>query len=254
MLNSLIGVKLNQAQTFTDKGQRMPVTRIQTGPCCVVRVKTTKTDGYNSLQLGFGIKRVKVTSKPILGMLKKAGVKNNPRFFREIRVGEEDIKGYKAGQEVKLTDVFKPGDLVDVIGTSKGKGFAGVVKKWGFKGGPRTHGQSDRERAPGSIGSTTTPGRVLKGKRMAGKMGNAKITIKNLEVLSVDAKKNLLEIKGLVPGNNNGSLVINKVKDGKGIVEVKPETIISEVAEAPVIEEEKAIETEMEIKEDVTTN
>ncbi len=134
----------------------------------------------------------------------------------EIRVNQPEIsENLKVGEEIKVADVFKPGDIVDVVGTSKGKGFAGVVKRWHFKGGPRTHGQSDRERAPGSIGSSTTPGRVLKGKRMAGRMGSERITVKNLEVVGVDSDKNFLEVKGLVPGVIGGLLVIQRVKEAK---------------------------------------
>ena len=146
-----------------------------------------------------------------MGHIKKAGLKVIPRFLREVSANqEEESSNLKVGDEIKVGDIFKPGDIVDVTGTSKGKGFTGVVKRWGFAGGPRTHGQSDRERAPGSIGSTTTPGRGLKGKKMAGRAGGEKVTIKNLKVIEVNPEKNLLLVKGLVPGAKNGFLMIKK--------------------------------------------
>lgn len=210
MINSILGIKIGQTQEFTPKGKRIPVTKIQAGPCVVVQVKQKEKDGYSAVQLGLSEKREKVTKKPVLGHIKKAGIKKVPRFLKEVSV--EEKTELQPGQEIKVEEVIKPGDKVDVIGISKGKGFAGVVKRWGFAGGPRTHGQSDRERAPGSIGATTTPGRVLKGKKMAGRMGGARVTVKNLEVVGVDSEKNLVTVKGLVPGNKGGLLIVNKVK------------------------------------------
>ncbi|PJE67357.1 50S ribosomal protein L3 [Candidatus Shapirobacteria bacterium CG10_big_fil_rev_8_21_14_0_10_40_9] len=205
MINSILGIKLGQIQKFLSDGQRIPVTEIQAGPCFVVEVKP------GAVQLGFGERKEKKTLKPILGHIKKAGLKVIPRFLREVSANqEEESSNLKVGDEIKVGDIFKPGDIVDVTGTSKGKGFTGVVKRWGFAGGPRTHGQSDRERAPGSIGSTTTPGRVLKGKKMAGRAGGEKVTIKNLKVIEVNPEKNLLLVKGLVPGAKNGFLMIKK--------------------------------------------
>lgn len=206
MINSILGIKLGQAQKFTSEGERIPVTEIQVGPCVVVQVKK------EAIQLGLGEKKEKKTPKPILGHIKKAGLKSVPLFLREISVNQSEASSnLKVGDEIKVGDIFKPGDLVDVTGTSKGKGFAGVVKRWGFAGGPRTRGQSDRERAPGSIGSTTTPGRVLKGKKMAGRMGGARVTVRNLKVFEVDPEKNLLLVKGLVPGVKKGLLIIKKI-------------------------------------------
>ncbi len=206
MINSILGIKLGQTQKFLSDGQRIPVTEIQAGPCFVVEVKP------GAVQLGFGERKEKKTLKPILGHIKKAGLKVIPRFLREVSANQEEINAnLKVGDEIKVGDVLKPGDTVDVTGISKGKGFAGVVKRWGFAGGPRTHGQSDRERAPGSIGSTTTPGRVLKGKKMAGRMGQERVTIKNLSVFEIDPEKNLLLVKGLVPGAKKGLLIIKKV-------------------------------------------
>lgn len=221
MINAILGIKKEQTQKFTSQGERVPVTRIQAGPCVVVQVKKQEKDGYLAVQLGLGAKKEKRTKKPVLGHVKKAGLATIPRFLREVRL-EEEI-ALKPGEEIKLSDVLKPGDLVNVTGISKGKGFAGVVKRWGFAGGPRTHGQSDRERAPGSIGSTTTPGRVLKGKKMAGRMGGEKITVRNLLVMELEPEENLLLVKGLVPGNKRGLLLIKKVGEDKKFVSAKEE-------------------------------
>ncbi|OGG03457.1 50S ribosomal protein L3 [Candidatus Gottesmanbacteria bacterium RBG_16_37_8] len=214
MLNSLIGTKINQSQMFDEKGMRMAVTNILAGPCVVVSIKEEAKDGFNAVVVGFGQRRLITVKKPIQGILKKAGIiEKPPRFLKELRItGTEDEKdAIMPGQSVSVGDVFKEGDLVQVTGTSKGAGFAGVVKRHHFKGGPRTHGQSDRERAPGSIGQTTTPGRVYKGKRMAGRMGNQKVTIKNLKVVKIDPEKNLLTLKGLVAGKRNSLLLIKKI-------------------------------------------
>ena len=214
MLNAILGEKIDQTRRFTEKGKSIPVTLIKAGPCPVVQIKTKDDEGYWAIQLGFGSKKAKKTIKPILGHLKKAGLKKTPRFLREIRIDEKEGKKLadevKPGDEISVKDVFKVGDKIMVTGISKGKGFAGVVKRWGFAGGPRTHGQSDRERAPGSIGQTTTPGRVHKGKKMAGRMGNERVTIKGLKVIEIDEEKNLLVIKGLVPGAKKGLLMIKK--------------------------------------------
>lgn len=199
-MNAILGSKIGQSQAFSKDGKRIPVTEIQAGPCWVTEVTDTH------MQLGFGT--IKNLSKAEIGHIKKAGLDKKLRFLRSFRIREkEDIK---AGSEVKLADVLAVGDHVTVTGTSKGKGFAGVVKRHGFMGGPRTHGQSDRERAPGSIGQTTTPGRVYRGKRMAGRMGNDRVSLRKLEVVAVDAQKNILTLKGLVPGGTNGLLLITK--------------------------------------------
>lgn len=210
IMNTILGFKQGATQQFTDQGKRIPVTRIKTGPCFVVQMKTLPTDGYMAVQLGLGEKRETRTNKPVLGHVKKAGLKKIPLFLREVRLKEAEAGELKLGVEVKAGDIFRAGDKVDVIGVSKGKGFTGVVKRWGFAGGPATHGQSDRERAPGSIGSTTTPGRVLKGKHMAGRSGGTRVTVKNLEVVGVDQEKEILVVKGLVPGSKKGLLIIRK--------------------------------------------
>lgn len=216
MINAIVGTKIDQFQTFTPEGKRISATRLLVGPCWIVDVKTIDRDGYNAIQLGFGSRRVKTLTHPELGHLKKAGLeKNPPRFLREVRLDEQlsvDSGQLKPGTMIKVADVFKSDDLVQITGVSKGKGFQGVVKRHHFAGGPRTHGQSDRERAPGSIGQTTTPGRVYKGKRMAGRMGGEKVNIKNLKVVEVDSEKNLLIISGLVPGGRNSFLLIRKIK------------------------------------------
>ena len=237
MLNGILGTKIDQTQKFTSQGERIPVTRIQAGPCSVVQIKTKDKDGYWAIQLGLGKK--KKANKPLEGRLKKAKIETPPFFLQEIRLKETGEKlGFEPGEIVTVDKIFKQGDIIDVIGVSKGKGFAGVVKRWGFKGGPRTHGQSDRERAPGSIGAGTTPGRVWKGKKMAGRLGNQKTTVKNLEVFAVEPKESLLLIKGLVPGPRGGLLMIRKVKEGKPLVEVESKE--SSSAEATEGKEENA--------------
>lgn len=208
MLDTILGTKKDMAQIF-ESGRRVPVTRLQIGPCIVVHSKTQDRDGYWALQLGIGTRRIKNITKPIKGHLKgAAGEKQAPRFLREVRLTDEqanDLK-LKPGDEIKVDQILKVGDLVMVEGVSKGKGFAGVVKRWGFAGGPKTHGQSDRLRAPGSIGAGTDPGRVLKGKKMAGRMGQDKRQVHSLKVLSVDSEMGLVEVSGPIPGPR-GSLV-----------------------------------------------
>jgi large subunit ribosomal protein L3 len=214
MISAILGTKIRESQTFDDNGERIPITRILVSPCYIVHIKTRASDGYNAVQFGFGKKRTTILNKTMLGYFKKAGLdKNPPRFLREIRLNNlSDLNDLRPGMEIKIGEVFNPGDIVSVSGISKGKGFQGVVKRHHFKGGPRTHGQSDRERAPGAIGSTTTPGRVYKGKRMAGRMGQDRVTVKNLKVVNINSEKNTLTISGLVPGGKNSLLVIKKLK------------------------------------------
>jgi len=202
MIQGIIGKKLGMTQIFRENGMAEAVTAIEAGPCTVVQVKTIDKEGYNAAQFGFGeARRLK---SPQRGHLKGLG---QLKYLREFRVDEtEDIE---VGQKVDA-GLFQAGDLVDITGLSKGKGFAGVVKRHHFAGGPKTHGQSDRHRAPGSIGATTSPGRVLKGMRMAGHMGNRRVTVCNLEVIEADPGRNLLLIKGAVPGGKNGLLMIRK--------------------------------------------
>jgi len=202
----MIGRKIGMTQLFRDNGE-VVVTAIEVGPCFVTQVKSEAKDGYNAVQLGFG--EAKRLDSPQKGHLKEIG---QFKHLREFSV--EDVNSVQVGQKVDA-DMFKPGDLLDVTGISKGKGFAGVVKRHHFAGGPKTHGQSDRHRAPGSIGATTSPGRVLKGTRMAGHMGDRRVTERNLKVLDVDLARHLLLVKGAVPGSKKGLLLIKKAGEGK---------------------------------------
>jgi large subunit ribosomal protein L3 len=207
-MKGILGKKLGMTQIFDDDGTVIPVTIIEAGPCYVTQKKTEESDGYNAIALGFGEVPEKRLNQPMAGHLEKA---NCPplKHMREFRVDDPDE--YKEGQKIDAS-IFEIGDAVDVVGTSKGKGFAGVVKRHGFKGGPKTHGQSDRWRAPGSVGAGSTPGRIFKGIRMAGRMGNERVTTHNLKVALVDAEKNLLAVKGAVPGGKNGLLVIREAR------------------------------------------
>ena len=206
MISAILGTKVEQTQKFTEEGKRIPVTKIKTRPCFVVGVKTRAKDGYSALQLGIGEK--KHPNKSLAGYLKGVGLKTAPSRLREVKISSEEEEKFKPGQEIKADEIFRIGDKVKVTGLSKGKGFTGVVKRWGFRGGPRTHGQSDRERAPGSIGQTTTPGRVFKGKKMAGRAGGERVTIFGLTITGIDG--DILEVKGLVPGPKKGLLIIQK--------------------------------------------
>ena len=205
MANGLIGRKLGMTQVFEDGGIATGVTVIEAGPCVVTQVKTATTDGYSAIQLGFGETQDRKLTQPERGHLRK---KKLPlvKHLREMPAEENE---HKVGDRVDVS-MFNSGDIVDVIGISKGKGFAGVMKRHNFHGGQRTHGQSDRMRAPGSIGPGTTPGRVYKGMRMAGRMGNDQVTVQNLRVVSIDAERNLIMIKGAVPGATNGMVIIRK--------------------------------------------
>jgi large subunit ribosomal protein L3 len=210
MINGILGKKLGMTQVFTTAGEIVPVTVVEAGPCVITQVKTAESDGYDAVQLGFG-ESTKL-SKPEKGHIEqqaRAAQAKNPlvRNLRELRV--EKAAEHKVGETIDAS-VFKAGDVVDVIGVSKGKGFAGVVKRHHFAGGPKTHGQSDRHRAPGAIGSGTTPGRIYKGKRMAGRMGNDRVTVQNVRVVEADAVRNLILIRGSVPGGVNSLLLIRK--------------------------------------------
>lgn len=210
MVNTMLGTKIKMEQAFVGNA-RVPVTIISAAPNVITQIKNMDTDGYIAVQLGFGTKKIKNTPKPEQGHLKGVTKKNmTPRFLREVRV--DGTGDFKVGDKISLSDVFVEGDRVAVTGTSKGKGFAGVVKRWGFAGGPKTHGQSDRPRSPGSIGmGGTTPGRVQKGKKMAGRMGNERVTVKNLKVVSVDLKKSEIRLSGPVPGIPGSLLMIERL-------------------------------------------
>jgi large subunit ribosomal protein L3 len=202
MTEGLIGKKLGMTQVFQKNGKVEAVTAIEAGPCTVLQVKTAAKEGYSAAQLGFGEARRPKSAR--------RGQDKEPVKFRHLREFRVDnIEAIKAGQQVDVS-LFKAGDLVDVTGISKGKGFAGGVKRYHFRGGPKTHGQSDRHRAPGSVGATTTPGRTYKGLRMAGHMGSKQATTCNLEVIEADTTRNLLLVKGAVPGMRNSIVLIRK--------------------------------------------
>jgi large subunit ribosomal protein L3 len=208
MIQAMVGKKLGMTQVFDDSGVVYPATVIECGPNVVTQIKTEDQDGYQAVQLGFGLD--KRLNRPEQGHRKASGFQS--RDLREVKADSYD--DLEIGQVFKA-DVFKPGQMVDVTGTSKGRGFQGGVKRHGFAGGPKTHGQSDRLRAPGSIGSSATPGRVFKGTRMAGRMGNDRVTVLSLEVLRVDPERNLLVVKGSVPGHNDSLVIVrNAVKAG----------------------------------------
>jgi large subunit ribosomal protein L3 len=201
MIEGLWGKKLGMTQIFDETGGVIPVSVIEVGPCVITQVKTKDRDGYEALQIGIGQK--KRLSKPERGHRRKSGASS--RALREVRA--EGVDEYEPGQVLKC-DVFEAGQKVDVTGTSKGRGFAGVVKRHGFAGGPKTHGQSDRHRAPGAIGGSASPGKVFKGMRMAGRMGNERVTVQNLEVVRVDPERNLILVRGSVPGANGGLVLV----------------------------------------------
>jgi len=249
MINTLLGKKIKMGQTFVGN-TRVPVTWVQVGPCVVTMIKKEDKDGYWAVQLGYGERKIKNTTKPLRGHLRRVKKgKLTPRFLREVRVDKEPK--YKVGDAIVLGDIFKRGDLVLVTGKSKGKGFAGVVKRWGFAGGPRTHGQSDRLRAPGSIGQGTDPGRVWKGKKMPGRMGGDQIMVKNLIVTDINEDEGLLAVSGPIPGARKGLLVIKKIGSGKLeelVQEVQEQKVQVEVPEEE-LEESEVPKQKEEIKE-----
>lgn len=236
-MNTLFGTKGTMTQTFIE-GSRIPVTKVKVGPCTVTQIKNQKTDGYWAIQLALGTKRPKNITKPLQGHSKKSNT--TPRYVKEIRLNEEP--SYKVGDVIKASDIFSAGDLVSVTAINKGKGFEGGVRRFNFKGGPKTHGQSDRHRAPGSIGQTTTPGRVYKGKHMAGRMGGIQVTMKNIHVIEVDDIKNEILISSPIPGRPDRFMVITKIKGGS-LKELKHEVV--EV----VVENTEPVETPDNVEE-----
>jgi large subunit ribosomal protein L3 len=209
MLKGLIGKKIGMTQIFDEQGAAIPVTLIEAGPCFVTQVRVPQNDGYSAVQLGFEEVKPKRMTGGQLGHLKRNDLPPL-RFLREFRVKEPEVQ---EGDKISV-EVFSIGETVDVVGTSKGKGFQGAVKRHGFAGGPKTHGQSDRWRAPGSRGSTTTPGRVFKGMRGPGHMGSERVTAQNLRVVLVDAERNLLGVHGAVPGPKGGMVTIREARKG----------------------------------------
>jgi len=208
-MTGILGKKIGMTSIYDDNGESVPCTVIEAGPCVVAQIKTKEKDGYEALQLGFEEKRERLVNKPASGHFKKAGI-SPKRLMREFR--GFDTSKFKLGTEITVASIFSKGDIVSVAGTSKGRGFQGVVKRHHFGGGFRTHGQSDRERAPGSIGSSSYPSRVFKGMKMAGRMGGDRVTVKNLRVVQVIPESNLLLIRGSVPGCNNSYVEIHKEK------------------------------------------
>lgn len=204
----ILGTKLGMTQVFDDQGRAIPVTVIQAGPCTVTQIKTKQTDGYSAVQVGYNEVKPKALNKPELGHLAKSGA-NPLRHLQEYRL--QDTSSFELGQQLKA-DTFTPGQIVDVIGTSIGKGFAGFQKRHNFKRGPMSHG-SKNHREPGSIGPGTTPGRVYPGKRMAGRLGNVQVTVRKLTIIRVDTEQNLLLIKGAVPGK--AGALVNVVPEKK---------------------------------------
>lgn len=234
-MDTILGQKKMQTQRFLEDGTRIPVTQVWIGEGnAVIQKKNQEKDSYTAIQLGFG--KRKNADKAKLGHVKGASLTEAPLILREVRIADDS--SFELGQFIKPEEVLTEGDIVDVTGVSKGKGFAGVVKRHHFKGGPRTHGQSDRERAPGSIGQTTTPGRVYKGKRMAGRMGHETVTVKNLEVVEVG--NDYILIKGLIPGPVNNLVVITKVGQKKKFVPLyreEKEESIEETPQTEILEE-----------------
>jgi len=205
---AILGKKLGMTQLFGEDGVLIPVTVIEAGPCRVIQKKTAENDGYEAVQVGFEEKKEKHTSKPMQGHFKKAGT-GYMRYLKEFKL--DNAAEMNVGDEIKA-DIFAEGDAVDVTGISKGKGFAGTIKRWGTHRGPMTHG-SGYHRGPGSMGACSTPSRVMKGKRLAGHLGVEKVTVQNLAIVKIDAEKNILAIRGAVPGPKGGLVVIkNSVK------------------------------------------
>ena len=212
-MKGMIGKKVGMTQIFDEQGNVIPVTVIEAGPCYVTQIRNGERDGYTAVQLGYGETKPQRLTKGQLGHLQKSSLPAL-KVLREFRVMGDETAELEEGSEIKV-DVFEQGELVDVIGVSKGRGFAGTIKRHNFNRQPKTHGQSDRERAPGSIGMCAAPGRTLKGQRMGGRMGNDRVTIQNLEVAVVDPDKNLLAVKGSIPGAKGGIVMIRPARKSK---------------------------------------
>jgi large subunit ribosomal protein L3 len=203
-MKGIIGRKIGMTRIFDEKGESVPVTVIEAGPCPIVEIKTRDKHGYEAVQIGFGMRKKKTTTKPLAGHFAKAGVEPQ-MILRELRV--DDVSEYEVGKALKA-DLFKVGDRVSVTGVSKGKGFQGVVKRWGFSGGGDSHG-SRSHRKPGSIGQCATPAKVWKNRKMAGHTGSQRVTVKNLEVVQVDVDKNVIAIRGAVPGHPKSYVIVS---------------------------------------------
>jgi large subunit ribosomal protein L3 len=240
MRQTILGKKLGMTQIFDQTGNAVPVTIVQAGPCTILQVKTKETDGYNAIQLGFGEKKEKRTTKPMLGHFQKVGAAPL-RHVREATVDDPSI--FAAGQAITV-GLFERGDIVDVTGTSKGKGFAGVMKRHGFKGFMASHGVHESKRGGGSIGQSADPAKVFKNMKMPGQMGDEAVTIQNLKIVDIREDQNLLMIKGPIPGAKNGLLVISHAikKEAPAMREITPEEPDTSPAESG-IEEAAAVET-----------
>jgi len=215
VISAIIGKKIGMTTIFDEKGLTVPVTLIEAGPVTVIQVRTLERDGYSAVQLGFGEKKLQRANKPELGHAKKAGT-SPKRVLKELRVEADKVAGFSLGQVIKLADVgFAKGDFVDVIGTSIGKGMAGVMKRYHFHGYDAGHGTHEYKRHGGSIGTNTTPGRTLKGKKMPGHLGNARATVMSLKVADVRPDENLILIRGAVPGHDNSIVVVRVAKKKK---------------------------------------
>ena len=208
----IVGRKAGMSRMFTEDGKSIPVTLIEATPNRITQVKTVETDGYSALQVTAGVKRASLLSKPAAGHLAKAKVEAG-RGLWELRVEADQIGGYEVGGEIKA-DIFSEGQIVDVQGVTKGKGFQGTIKRWNFKMGDATHGNSLSHRAPGSIGQRQTPGRVFPGKKMAGHMGHVTQTTQNLQVVKVDAERGLIAVRGAVPGAPGGDVIVRPTSKG----------------------------------------
>ena len=210
-MTGLIGKKLGMTQFYNAEGNVIPVTVVQTGPCVVVQKKDTTKDGYSALQVGFGSKKNQRVNKPMQGHMAKAG-KGAFQVLKEFRL--EDVSQYEVGQEIKVADLFKVGDRIDVAGVSKGHGFTGVIKRWSFGGFPGSHGTHEYFRHGGSIGNRSFPGRVRKGKKMAGHWGNELVSTQNLEVVDIRPDEDLMLVKGAVPGAKHGVVIVRRAAKG----------------------------------------
>lgn len=242
-MDVILGQKGQMTQVFDRAGHRLPVVVVKSGPNVVTQVKSADNDGYWAVQLGFGERKLKRITKPMQGHFRGAIKEDKaPRFLREVRTS--DKPEYQVGDVVKPSDVLKPGDLVSVTGVSKGKGFAGVVARWGFAGGPKTHGQSDRHRAPGSIGQGTDPGRVHKGKKMPGRMGGLSATVKNLTVVSVSDETGEVYLSGPVPGHLGTPVLLRKTGENKKFegLPKEGEEVVEEVEVREIPEQEEGKE------------
>ena len=210
-MTGLIGRKLGMTQVYNPEGNIIPVTVIETGPCVVVQKKETVKDGYNALQVGFGSKKAQLVNKALKGHMAKAG-KGAFEVLKEFRL--DDVSQYEVGQEIKAADLFKAGDRIDVAGTSKGHGFTGVMKRWSFAGFPGSHGTHEYFRHGGSIGNRSYPGRVRKGKKMAGHWGDERVSVQNIEVVDIRPDENLMLVRGAVPGAKRGLVVLSRAAKG----------------------------------------